>query len=96
MIWKNSSSSALSWRFIIRYVLDIIAAFRSLIKGEWDTFKAITRAHFDFWRSFPETHEKRVALQDRRKIEDDPDTILPVNIIWEYFGKGKRTFREIF
>jgi GT2 family glycosyltransferase len=96
MIWKNSSSSSLFWRFIIRYKLDIIAAFRSLISGEWDAFKAIVRAHFDFWRSFPATHEKRAYLQDRRKIENDPGTILPVNIIWEYFGKGKQTFREIF
>ncbi len=96
MIWKNSSSSSLSWRFLIRYGLDIIAAFRSLISGEWNTVKAIARAHFDFWKSFPATHEKRAYLQDQREIDDDPDTILPVNIIWEYFGKGKQTFRELF
>lgn len=96
MIWKNSSSASLPWRFIIRYKLDIIAAFRSLISGEWDVFKAILLAHFDFWKNFPATHEKRVYLQDRRKIEHDPNTILPVNIIWQYFGKGKQTFRDIF
>lgn len=94
MIWKNSSSSTLPWRFIIRYGLDIIAAFRSLISQEWETSKAIARAHFDFWKNFPATHEKRSYLLDHREIEEDPDAILPINIIWEYFGKGKKTFRD--
>lgn len=96
MIWKNSSTDSLPWRFTGRYLLDIIAAFRSLFSGEWEEFKAIARAHFDFWKIFTSTHEKRTYLQDRRTIDSDPKSLLPVNLIFEYFGKSNKTFRSIY
>lgn len=95
MLWKNCSSDTITWRFTGRYLLDIIAAFRSLLSGKWEEFKAIVRAHYDFWKGFTVTHEKRAELQDRRKIEGDPSTLLPINIIVEYFIRDKKFFSEI-
>ncbi len=95
MLWKNCSTDSLPWRFSGRYLLDIIASFRSLFKGEWEEFKAIGRAHLDFWKGFNETQQKRSQLQDRRTTDDDPKTLLPVNIISEYFAKGKTKFLEL-
>jgi GT2 family glycosyltransferase len=95
MLWKNCSTHTLTWRFTGRYFWDIIAAFRSIFIGEWEEFKAIVRAHFDFWKGFAITHDKRTLLQDRRKNDSDPSTLLPVSIIAEYFGKGKKFFSEI-
>lgn len=95
MLWKNCSTDTITWRFLGRYLLDIVAAMRSLSRGEWKEFKAIVRAHFDFWKGFTTTHEKRAELQDQRNIESDPSALLPVNIIVEYFLRGKKFFSEI-
>lgn len=95
MLWKNTSSDTLVYRFLIRYVLDIIAAFRSLLSGSWAEFIAIVKAHTNFWNDFHRTHKKRTQLQKRRSIESDPETLLPVNLIREYFFKGKRHFDEL-
>ncbi|HKK47205.1 MAG TPA: glycosyltransferase family 2 protein [Balneolaceae bacterium] len=96
MIWKNCSADTIAWRFTGRYVLDIVAAFRTLLRGEWKEFQAIVRAHYDFWNAFPSTQEKRADLQNRRKIDEDPKAMLPINLIVEYFVKKKTTFREVF
>ena len=95
MLWKNLSTDTLAYRFVLRYKLDIIAAFRSLLSGNLDEFKAIARAHRDFWKHFSRTHQKRHELQSGRSIESDPKTMLPVNLIWEYFIKGKKYFDEV-
>lgn len=96
MLWKNCSTQTLPWRFAGRYSLDIIAAFRSLLGGKWKEFKAIIQAHFDFWKTFAQTHEKRFALQKKRKTDSDPSVLLPFSIISEYFVKGKKTFQDLY
>jgi len=95
MLWKNCSSDTLIWRFWGRYTLDIIAAFRSLSSGNSKEFKAIARAHYHFWKSFENTHKKRLTLQSESSNNDDPKGILPLSVVFEYFMKGKKTFREI-
>lgn len=95
MLWKNCSTDTLTWRFTGRYMLDIVAAFRSLLKGHWDEFKAIVKAHFDFWKGFSTTHAKRAELLNQRENDSDPSTLLPVSIIAEYFAKGKKLYSEI-
>lgn len=95
MLWKNCSSSTLPWRFVLRYGLDIVAALRSLISGEWEEFQAIARAHFSFWKSITKTLQKRKSLQQIRKRKEDPSPLLPVNLVWEYFAKGNRRFTDI-
>lgn len=95
MLWKNCSTDTISWRFTGRYLLDIIAAFRTLFQGKWEEFKAIAKAHYHFWKGFAATHKKRADLQKERKIDDDPAGILSINVVMEYFGKKKKTFREI-
>ncbi len=95
MIWKNASSRTLPYRFPIRYKLDIIAAFRSLVTGHFEEFRAIIRAHVHFWKHFSRCHRKRTKLQSSRKVESDPETLMPVNLIWEYFIKGNKHFDEL-
>ncbi len=95
MLWKNCSADSIIWRFWGRYKLDIVASFRSLADGNWEEFKAIARAHYDFWKTFSQTHEKRAELQNQRTNDDDPETLLPVSIIVEYFVKGKMKFWEL-
>ena len=95
MLWKNLSSDTLVMRFFVRYKLDIISALRSLLSGNWPEFKAIAQAHIAFWKGFHDTHLKRNRLQEKRSVQSDPETILPVNLIWDYFFKGKRHFDDL-
>lgn len=95
MLWKNCSTTSLLWRFAGRYLLDIVAAFRSIFNGRREEFNAIKRAHSDFWKSFSDTRKKRASLQDQRKISSDPAALLPVTVAYQYFKKGKKTFRDI-
>lgn len=95
MLWKNCSDDSLVQRFSVRYFLDIVAAFRCLFIGKWREVRAIIRAHFHFWKSFDQSRQKRQILQEERKISHDPASLLPLNLIWEYFGKNKRTFSEL-
>jgi GT2 family glycosyltransferase len=96
MLWKNCSSETLVRRFWIRYGLDFIAALRSLLSGEIAECRAIMRAHLHFWQSFSSTHQKRQELQQNREHPNDPEKILSVNIIWEYFVRGNKYFRSLF
>jgi GT2 family glycosyltransferase len=96
MIWKNSSTHSISWQFMGRYLLDIAAAFKTLAEGDTKSFKAIYRAHRDFWQEFHNTFQKRHYLQKQRKIEDNPPTMLSKPVVWEYFVKGKTKFTDIF
>lgn len=95
MLWKNCSADTLSWRFWGRYILDIIAVLRTLLHGEWAEFKAILRAHYHFWKHFPDTQRKRASLQKQRRINKDPRALLPVTLITKYFLKKKKTFRDL-
>ena len=96
MLWKNSSSDTLYWRFAGRYLLDIAAGIRSLLGGNWKEFKAIGRAHRHFWQQFHNTYQKRVQRQQKRKIADDPHTMKPISIVAAYFGKNLTKFSELF
>ncbi len=96
MIWKNSSAGSIAWQFIGRYLLDIASALKTLTDGDTKSFKAICRAHYDFWKGFHNTYQKRHLLQQQRKVEDNPPAMLNKAIVWEYFIKGKQKFSEIF
>lgn len=95
MIVKNSARSAFWHRFATRYLLDLVAAKKSLLTGHWREFWAILRAHRDFWKSFGTTRAKREKLLQQRNVDNDPSCILPVNLVWEYFVKGNRLFSDI-
>jgi hypothetical protein len=96
MIWKNSSGRSIARQFTGRYFLDIASAFKTLADGDTESFKAIVRAHYDFWKGFHATYQKRRLLQQKRKVEDNPPVMLKNSIVWEYFISGKRKFGEIF
>lgn len=95
MLWKNCSAQTLHKRFWIRYGLDFVAILRLLLSRRWPECQAITRAHYHFWSSFAVTRQKRSHLQEKRTIKKDPPTLLPVNLITEYFIKQKHTYDTI-
>ncbi len=92
MLWKNLPVSQLLWKLPLRFMLDAVSAWKSLLAGEGHYFKAVMRAHFSFakWCLF---------MKNRHKTRPVPGAILhgyhKGSIIWAYFIRGKRKFSEI-
>ncbi len=82
------------WLFA-RLILDGIAGFQLLIKGEFKNVLALIKAHFSFYYYFPKFWGKR--RQTKKQVSDTPNTegIYTGLIIWDYFIKGKKRFSEL-
>lgn len=94
MLYKNLSDEQLNSVMRLRMLLDVLAAFQFLVKGEYGSFKAVFEAYKVFFRS------KKQFLRSRR--ENVSKTILktipeqfPYSILWEYYVRRHKTFTEI-
>lgn len=99
MMIKNLSSS-IFWRtFLLRFLLDIIAAYRSLLAGNLADYWAIARAHwyvftkFGFWRK----RRKQNWSVIKKNAIASPNLVGIYNgsIVWQHFRKGKKRFSEL-
>jgi hypothetical protein len=95
MFWKNATPYDLLTKFPVRYKLDIIAFFRALLTFNYGEAGAILRAHYHFWKRFSVYNNRRQHLLSRRTNTDNPITLLPISIIWQYYVRHRRTFDEL-
>lgn len=95
MLWKNYSRSSIYTRLPVRVKLDGIAMVKNLLSGEFRLAAAIIRAYLHFIKGFSDTHEKRKINQNQRTVDRNPELMLPISIVWQYFVKGKTRFRDI-
>lgn len=95
MLWKNYSSRSLLLHFPLRLGLDKIAAIKELLSGNIPNFRAIVKAHWHFWISLDNTKKKRHALQKKRLNDENPALIKLFSIVWQYFVKKHKTFRDL-
>tara|TARA_R110002124_G_scaffold65974_1_gene180226 strand:+ start:3633 stop:4607 length:975 start_codon:yes stop_codon:yes gene_type:complete len=93
MLWKNYSTSELLFRFPIRLILDIIAAYKSLFSGKPAEFGAIAKAHLHFFFGWIKVHQKRRSIVSpaSKKLSGK----LHLSIIWQYFVQGKNKFSDL-
>lgn len=92
MMTKNLPVAEKIWKIPLRIFLDVVAAYRSLIDGNFSTFISIASAHMHYagWILIGKKGEKFSKLKMKK--------ILPVydgSIVWQYFVKKKKTFSEI-
>lgn len=92
MMTKNLPVSERAWKIPLRILLDTVAAYRSLIDGNFSTFISITSAHLHYleWLFIGKRGKKFSKLKMKN--------IIPVydgSIVWQYFIKQKKTFSEI-
>ena len=93
MVWKNYSTSELILRFPIRLLLDVIAAYKSLLGGKPKEFAAIAKAHLHFFMDWFKVQRKRKAISSP-KVKSLQGK-MPFSIIWNYFLKGKKKFDQL-
>lgn len=95
MLYKNLPERDLHHVMRIRFWLDYIAAFKSLLLDRnWGEFCAVVRGRkaFKAWRK--DFEKDRKAIQASRVVDDDAMR-KPYSILWQYYAKGKNCFNEI-
>ena len=95
MLYKNLSDNELKKVMRTRWFLDYLAAFEMLILGRnWGDFKAVFKARkaFKVWRA--DFDEDRRRIQASRQETEIPQ-IYQKSILWQYYAKGKKTFKDL-
>jgi len=92
MLFKNLSPSEKLWKIPVRIFLDNIAGLQGLAKKDSATFKAVQKAHLDFFKlAFRQEKEKdfeKIKLKNLAGVYDG-------SIVRKYFIEKKKTFSEI-
>lgn len=78
-----------------RFVLDLLAAFKSLVSGKPKDMMAIFRAYRDYYR-WRRTDEKKLQDALPRKRLYDLQGVFHGIMIWRYYFLHKKTFRELW
>jgi GT2 family glycosyltransferase len=94
ILCKNHPSRALKNMVFQRMVLDGLAAFRFLIKGELGDFRAIVKAHAHFYGSLKRTWAKRRIVQ-ASVTNPEVSMIYRRSIVRKYFLQGKKLFSSL-
>lgn len=93
MLYKNWPVNGWLWpKIFFRLVLDGLSSLLFMKAGQWPDVWAILRAHFAFYGALPTLRRQRKLLSQQQVNQV---SLYPKSIVWEYFAKGKRTFREI-
>ncbi len=95
MLYKNLPENELRRVMTIRCLLDYLAAFSFLLKGERKTFKAVFRARRDFKLvkdSFKHDRKENLNAAVSGSIPERFDG----SLLWNYYVKGKNTFSKLF
>ncbi len=98
-IYKNERRGKLFWLIPLRLILDGVAGMRFMLQGKMSHVKAIVNAHWEFFANTKEYRNKSYdELEAIEKIsigKMDKKGVYPKSIIWQYFIKRKKYFRNL-
>lgn len=92
MLSRNLPKSQLLWVIPLRWLLDVVAAWRALLQGKGQEFIAIARAHLaviSWW-----IRGKRIGVKYRKPFQTLRGVYKGL-VIWEFYVRGLKTFTEI-
>jgi len=89
MLLKNVKGPKVWYLLFIRMVLDGIAGIQFLLKGNWKNTMAIIKAHFSFYKLVP------TYLIKRKKNASRLEYYSIKSVVWNYFIRKNRTFKEL-
>jgi GT2 family glycosyltransferase len=92
MLWKNLPMWVRLWKTPIRFALDAVSAWKSLLTGNPGYFLAIAKAHAAFL-AWLLRHRGQALMPIRR--DGRLEGLYRGNLIWDYFVRHRRTFAEI-
>jgi GT2 family glycosyltransferase len=89
LLFKNLPASKLVPIFILRFLMDGLAAIKFLFDGGVPDLMAVLKAHFSFYCNI------KKLLRKRKNIHPHKVSIFHGNIVWEYYVLRKRVFSEL-
>lgn len=96
MLYKNLPDEDLAYVMRMRWFLDYLAAFETLVLNRnWGDCKAIFQARraFKAWRH--DFDVDRQKIQTARKEHGNISCLYQKSILWQFYAKGKKTFQEL-
>lgn len=90
LLYKNLPSDRLCRVFVIRLLLDGVAALKFLLQTGFKDFFAVTRAHLHFYRALPELKKKRKNLRQGSLSE-----IYNKSILADYYLHRMKLFSDL-
>jgi GT2 family glycosyltransferase len=99
-IVKNEPPAKLYWLIPLRLILDGLAGFLFLLKGQFTNISAILKAHFSFYKSYSKYVKKRAFYDDlieKNSISIQPNKqgVFKGSIIWNYYVLRKKYFKNL-
>lgn len=93
MLYKNWPADGWLWaKVFLRLVLDGLSSLLFLKVGQWRDVWAIVQAHGAFYGHLPHLHRQRNALRRQQTVAP---VLYPRSLVWQYFGRGRKTYREL-
>lgn len=95
MLYKNLPDNELHHVMRMRWFLDYLAAFETLLLNRnWDDFKAIFQARHAYHKWKKDFADDRYKIQTARKIAHVPER-KNFSVIWQYYARGRKTFDQL-
>ena len=94
LLYKNLPSERLETVMRVRFWLDALASVQFLLTGKWGSFLAVWRGRRDFFRMRPQFVADRERNLKAAVLSPVPEQTT-VSILWQYYARGKKTFKEI-
>lgn len=94
LLYKNLPSERLETVMRVRFWLDALASVQFLLTGKWGSFLAVWRGRRDFFRMRPQFVADRERNLKAAVLSPVPEQTA-VSILWQYYVRGKKTFKEI-
>lgn len=95
MIYKNVAPNRFLTVFFVRYLLDALAFFHLLLRGQFKHASAIFKAHQAFWSLQSTYKAKRRANIEKTKTFNIP-TRYRRSILFDYYFRGRNAFSKLF
>jgi riboflavin kinase/FMN adenylyltransferase len=99
-ILKNEPRERLLWLLPLRLLFDGLAGLLFLSQGKFRHIRSIIKAHLTFFPNLKRTLQQRrhnEELINKVSIQPYPNLAgrYQGSIVWEYYARGKRSFREL-
>ncbi|MGI9137901.1 MAG: glycosyltransferase family 2 protein [Sediminibacterium sp.] len=92
MLAKNLPLNELFWKMPMRFALDAISAYKSLLSGDLSFFLAIAKAHFSFLGYILSGKLNRTKnIKPMKSLQG----VYVGSLVWQFFVKNKHHFDKI-
>jgi GT2 family glycosyltransferase len=95
MLYKNLPDDRLFSAIFVRMTMDGMAAVIFLATGRFSYFRAVLKAHADYYKCIGELRRKRKMVKKLGE-DDDSGLILNKSIVFEFYIKGVKTYNRLY